>query len=70
MMSKRPNKPVELHVFRYDVEDGNEVKKVTVHKTEAAAHEYLADILRRADESYSRYEIHFLTAPPAPGSAK
>lgn len=59
-MKTRPNKPAVLRVFRYDMESGDEYSRETFHRTESAAHERLADILRRADDTYSRYEIKLL----------
>lgn len=54
-----PNKPYELTVYYADREDGSDDAKRSFHKTRSAAYERLADMIRRNEEVYLRYELHW-----------
>lgn len=65
---KEPNGPAKL--IAYFFEGGKEVGYTTFHKSAASAHERFADILRRADDNYSRYEIEYLYAQQKTANAE
>lgn len=54
-MNKKTNKPVLLTVLSVG-DDGEPKRRESFHKTESAAHERIADILRR-DDTFLSYEI-------------